>query len=294
MRNLTDVRLQRAKRDILAAFEKMESHVFKTLHMSQVLDANREVWRLPRNLGIKRFITFLIEIGAVENVVLESQEYGKKTILATSKATDLEIAMAFVPDAYFSHGTAAYLHGLTDQLPRMLYVNREQSEKRFVGTPLTQESIDRAFRNQPRTSKYVFHFRDRRVCVVSGKHTEKLEVGNIRGPAGENLIGTKLERTLVDLAVRPQYAGGVHEVLAAYEAAKGRASSNVIIATLKKLEYTYPYHQAIGFYMDRAGYPASALTRLRELGLRFNFYLVAGVKDLDYVEEWKLFIPKGL
>jgi len=294
MRNLTDLRLQKARKQILAMVDKMQVNVFKASQISELLESNREAWHLPWNLGLKRFIAFLIETGVIEEVALESQLYGDKSVLATGKATDLEIAIAFVPRAYFSHGTAAYLHGLTDQAPRMFYVNREQTEKRPSGTPLTQQAIDRAFRSQPRTSKFVFQFRDKRVCVISGKHTGKLEVGNIRGPAGEDLVATKLERTLVDLAVRPQYAGGVHEVLAAYEAAKGRASSNVIIATLKKLDYVYPYHQAIGFYMARAGYPKSAQTRLKELGLQFGFYLVAGIKDLDYVEEWKLFVPKRL
>lgn len=61
---------------------------------------------------------------------------------------------------------------------------------------------------------------------------------------------TKLERTLIDIAVRPNYAGGVHHVLEAYAAAKSRVSVNVLLATLQKMEYVYPYHQVIGFYIS--------------------------------------------
>ena len=37
---------------------------------------------------------------------------------------------------------------------------------------------------------------------------------------------TDLERTLIDIAVRPEYAGGVYEVLNVYRLAKGKVSAN--------------------------------------------------------------------
>ena len=287
-------RLQIARKDILTALDGLEAKVFKREPLARFLDTNRTFWRLHETFGVIKFIAYLTKIGALDKIELRSEEYGTKTLYARPTASDLEIALAVVPAGYLSHGTAAFLHGLTDQLPTTLYVNREQSPKPPPSAGLTQAAIDRAFRNQPRTSRYIFQFRERRVCIVSGKQTERLEVGTVTGPTGEPLAATKLERTLIDLAVRPQYAGGIPEVLAAYQAAKGRASSTVIIATLKKLDYVYPYHQAIGFYMARAGYPTSALDQLRALGLHHDFYLAAGAKTLDYVAEWRLHIPKGL
>ena len=65
------------------------------------------------------------------------------------------------------------------------------------------------------------------------------------------------------------------------------------MATLRKLNYTYPYHQAIGYYMQRAGYEADQFERMRALGLRFDFYLAHGLGETDYVQEWRLFIPKS-
>ena len=111
---------------------------------------------------------------------------------------------------------------------------------------------------------------------------------------GANLRVTNIERTLIDIAVRPAYAGGPLQVLAAYRGAMDRVSVGVLVATLRKLEYIYPFHQAIGFYMERAGYPESKFTRLKELGLEFDFYLSYGVKDPEYIPKWRLYIPRGL
>jgi len=82
-------------------------------------------------------------------------------------------------------------------------------------------------------------------------------------------------------------------VLDAYTAARGRVSLNVLVATLKKLAYAYPYHQVIGFYMQRAGYDPGKLEQLKRLGLDFDFYLAYGMRDRDRDSDWRLYIPKG-
>ena len=105
---------------------------------------------------------------------------------------------------------------------------------------------------------------------------------------------TRIERTLIDVAVRPAYAGGTYQVLEAYRRAVKRASVGTLVATLKKIGYVYPYHQAIGYYMQRAGFAESQYKRLKEFGLHFDFYLGYGLKDPVYNSEWRLFVPKGL
>lgn len=70
-------------------------------------------------------------------------------------------------------------------------------------------------------------------------------------------------------------------------------SVNVLVATLTKLDYAYPYHQVIGFYMQRAGYEPEKLEPLKRLGLNFDFYLAYGLRDCDFHSDWRVYIPKG-
>jgi hypothetical protein len=69
---------------------------------------------------------------------------------------------------------------------------------------------------------------------------------------------------------------------------------NVLIATLKKLDYIYPFHQAIGFYMQHAGYETERLERIGRIPIVFNFYLTHGIVEKDYDPHWRLFFPKTL
>lgn len=68
-----------------------------------------------------------------------------------------------------------------------------------------------------------------------------------------------------------------------------------LVSMLEKLNYIYPYHQAIGFYLDKAGYyEDSALKLLQKFGLKYDFYLAHQIDDVDYSKEWRLYFPKGL
>jgi predicted transcriptional regulator of viral defense system len=214
------------------------------------------------------------------------------TRYAWGNASPYAVASTIEPRAYLSHGTAVLLHGLTDQLPRTICVSREQSIQHSSHGEFTQDAIDRAFSREPRTTNAQFTYENSRIVLLHGKNTGRLEVGTVEY-GQEQLPVTKLEKTLIDITVRPVYGGGVYQVLQAYRNAMDRISVATLLATLAKLDYAYPYHQAIGFYMQSAGYPAKALDRLKALGFRFNFYLSHGMRDRAFDPEWRLFYPKG-
>jgi predicted transcriptional regulator of viral defense system len=137
-------------------------------------------------------------------------------------------------------------------------------------------------------------FGELRICLLNGRNTGQLGVIEIDEPKVGRLRVTGIERTLIDAAVRPVYSGGVFEVAQAYKMARERVSINKLVAYLKQLAYTYPYHQAIGFYLDRSGvYKDSQIKLLRQFPMNFDFYLANRMGGGQYNEKWRLFIPQG-
>ena len=133
------------------------------------------------------------------------------------------------------------------------------------------------------------------VYLLEGMFTSNLGVTEMEGPDGENLRLTNLERTLIDITVRPEYSGGIHEVLKAYQSARDRVSINTLVATLRKIGYLYPYHQAIGFYLEKAGgYRDSQIGLLRNFEFNYDFYLMHQIKESAYSKRWRLYYPKSL
>ena len=285
-------RLDYARIQITRYFESLEESIFRPSDLASILSAKRNEWKLAGSTSKGDFFRFLVGKSILQKVVLRSKYYGTLERYVKGAPSPYGLALSLASAAYLSHGSAMFLHGLTDQIPKTIYVNREQSPKRFSGT-LTQESIDRAFARPQRRSNYAFSYDAWTVVLLSGKFTGRLEVESITDPAGVSLAVTNLERTLIDISVRPEYAGGVYQVIQAFRTSKEIVSVNKLVAILKKLGYLYPYHQAIGFYMQRAGYEEKRLALLRRLSASFDFYLAHGIRDKDYDSGWRLFFPKG-
>ena len=289
-------RLQTVGPDIADFFEKSPRRMFSASDLTKILAQHRQQWKLPQDTSIRKFIDFLLDNTKMQMIHLESESHPNAraiTKYSWGEAPPLALGSDLLKGAYLSHGTAAFLHGLTDQLLKVIYVNKEQSEKPARHGSLSQEAIHNAFKRKQRESTFIYSYKNIRFLVLSGKQTGRLEVGAIPINQHENVQATKLERTLIDISVRPAYAGGVYQVLEAYQRARERVSAGTLLATLRQLNYVYPYHQVIGFYLQRAGFDARQYLRFKDLGLHYDFYLTYDTKEREYDSDWRLFFPKG-
>jgi len=279
-----------AETRIRTFFKQNPKKVFTKTQLLEVLEEQRATWNIAPSTTDDKLINQLVTKGVLRKTELHSDGYlPSKELYVQDESSVLQIATALAPKAYLSHYSAIWVNGLTTQIPKIIYVTFEQSKKPQRNASLTQMGIDAAFAKPQRYTTASVRYGDFTFMVLNGGFTNRLGVHNLDG-----ISVTNVERTLIDITVRPGYAGGVSAVLEAYQNARGKTSLNKLVATLDTLDFIYPYFQAVGFYLERAGYQGKKLDELRERTKVFDFYLTYDIEEKDYATDWRLYFPKGL
>ncbi len=284
-----------ARKLIAATFDAQERRVFGTQDLNSLVQEHREAWGVLASVSSRSFIEFMERDLGLKEFTLKGPTHQQEFLrYLWRKPNALEVAASLRSTAYLCHSSAVFVHGLTDEMPEVLYVNYVQSSKPRPTGELSQAGVDRAFRGKQRGSTFAFKYATHKIIQLSGKQTGSFEVEDLAISKKTKARVTGIERTLIDITVRPTYAGGVHQVLEAYRRAKGKISVQKLIKVLRHLDYVYPYHQAIGFYLDRAGYQSDLTALLKSLGMEIDFYLAHNMRDKELDSTWRLYHPKGM
>lgn len=287
---------------IFEYIRNLQSSVFTLDHLNSLLYDLKEIGTVLQATKLSDFLNFLIKQQIVKFVPI-TLPHRKTSRYLFGTPSVFELSLSLNKAAYISHYSAIYLHNLTDQIPKKIYINIEQSKKfEYHYDPIEkreemqQKDINIAFSRPMRQTNQIGEFElydnKHKVYILNGKKHNRLGVEDLQVD-NQILPVTGIERTLIDITVRPNYAGGVQEVLSAYERARNTFSVNKILAMLKKMEFVYPYHQLIGFYMEQAGYPESVLKLFNQFELKHDFYLTYQIRDKEFSKRWRVFYPKG-
>ena len=293
-------RFKKALPIIVGYFESSTKKVFSRKELGDLLETTRKEWGLPEGMWSKGFVNQLVTHSVLKVIDIKSNGstiYTQPELerYAYGEVSPFEVALSVRANTHLSHSASMFLLGLTEQIPKNIYVTFEQSLRPSNDKhKLSQELIDDAFSKPQREPSGFYTYLDYRITLLSSKFSKSAGVIKINTIYGRNIPVTNIERTLIDITVRPAYAGGVAEVLKAYERASDVLSINKLSAILNKLDFTYPYHQAIGFYLERSNkYRSKQIDLIRKKN-EFDFYLNYNIKDKEYSKSWRLYYPKYL
>ena len=169
---------------------------------------------------------------------------------------EFEIAMALVNPAAISHWSALHYHGLSEQIPRRIFVltTTEATIPRHRG---------RAARTAAGYSGITIRETNYRFIQVNPERyfgIEKIWVGEVRASI------TDPERTLLDGLARPKYCGDFAEVLHAFEVRGKALDIDLIIDYALRLDAATA--KRLGWVLERQGVALSRLKRLAELPVK--------------------------
>lgn len=192
----------------------------------------------------------------------------------TTVLHEFEIAMALVQPAAVSHWSAMSHHGLTDQVPRRVFVLT------------TARSVPRA-----RGKKTL---RDESGYLVGGTVYQFVQVkperffGIEQVWVNESRIAiTDPERTLLDGLMAPQYCGDFAEVLHAFELRAPKLDVERIIGYALKLDAATA--KRLGWILEQQGIAAERLAPLQQLPIKgYRVLDSSGPRRGPYEARWMI------
>lgn len=284
--------MERSKKSILSFLTKQRKSFFTYDDLNEIFSTKKDQWGLAKSTKFIEFINFLISINQLERVEFE---FSHKSFVkyVYKKVSTLELASTLFKDSYLSHYSAATFHGLTNDNLKLIFINKEQTSKHRAATDandLEQKNIDLAFSRKMRLSQNYTYVHDYKITLLNGKYTDCLGVVTY----ANDVKVTDIERTLIDIVVRPDYAGGCEEIVKIYRNAKRKVSTQKLFDYLRKINYAYPYHQSIGFFLDKAGFEKKDTDPFCELPISVNFYAAYAIDSPLFCEKWRVFYPKDI
>lgn len=280
--------LEIAKLHISHYFRIKNHSSYKRKELFKILSEMREEWDLALSVSSNKFIKYLTKEKILTEVIFDFPNR-KETRFIRGKVDVYKILMAINDKGYFSHLTALNLNNLLSEKPAIIIWNVEQIKKKSESVDLSQDSITNSFKNKCRTTKNICKYGGHKIYGINGMQTENLGVIE-----KDNIRYTNLERTLIDIVVRPQYSGGVKVILNAFTEARGKVNLKQLIKYYKKIKYIYPYHQSIGFYLDKSGYTVQFIEPFFKMKIKYDFYLCNQIKNKKYSDKWHLYYPSDL
>lgn len=236
----------------------------------KLLHVLKEKYNVPERTSISAFKRFTVDILKVfEAVPIFFEKEGEKIeryVATYTSVSPYEIALSLLSRSFLSHYSASYVHDLTLNNPKDIYINKEQSKKPrdTKNAQLTQGKVNYAFSKPMRKTKSIYNFNYKndfyRIHVLNTKNTNNTGIIK-KKPIGfsKSIPVTNIERTLLDSTTRPQYSGGTQEVASIYRNAREAADISLLKHYLEKFDYIYPYQKSILFYLNFTGYPKKSI-----------------------------------
>lgn len=277
-----------------------------------ILNKLRSEDKIIQSTSISNFLRYAVDIlGLFEEITIFDERKGEtlsRYIATYTKVSPYEIALSLLSKSFLTHYSALYINDLTINNPKDIYINKEQSKKYINSSKnikqITQGRVDYAFSKKMRSTSTIYNFNYHkefyRVHVLNSKNTQNTGVISVK-PIGfsKQIEVTNVERTLIDVVVRPKYSGGVKEILESYIRTEGKVNIDKLLDYLDKFDYAYPYHKSILFFLKYAKYDEKDIAKII---LRYNddprnkikFYVDYQIVNRKLDEETGVYYPKIL
>lgn len=224
----------------------------------------------PKTVNISKLILGLIKEGWLESV--KKGIYKLTPSTGISPIHEFEIAMHLVKPALISYYSAFYHHGLTEQLPKIIYM----STVKETSTP----------QKGSYKKKAGFNFKGIEYQIIQIKKDRYYGIEQAwRGES--RFCVSDLERTIIEGFAMPQYCGGLSEVMHGMEQSLQELNLERLIKYAKRWDIAVC--RRIGWALEQFGIENEKTLSLAQIEYRgYRRLDSSGESKGKYSSKWRL------
>ena len=172
-----------ANQDVLKDLGIKYGNILNRSSLIKILGTLKENHGVPERTSLSLLTHYLQNVLKLfSKIELYSEKKGEKVTRYIStyvKVSPYEIALSLLSNSFLSHYSALYVHDLTINNPKEIYINREQSKKPInkENAVLTQRKVDYAFSKEMRQTNDIYNFAYQgiyyKVHILNAKNTNK-------------------------------------------------------------------------------------------------------------------------
>jgi hypothetical protein len=269
---------------IFSLIKKLEYPVLNLSEFEQVVSSVKDI------RGYKSKNREFIKDILIKEFLSQDNLDGFNIYLLKNRHIDIyDIASTRSRKSFFSFHTALSIHNLILNEPKQIYLTLERPTLIQSLSSLEQSKIDKAFNKSARISNNKRVYKNFSITFINGQHQNNIGVIPFK-----NYKVSDIERTLIDISVRPFYSGGVSQVLSIFNEVKNIMDTEKLFEYYRNMNFIYPYHQIIGFYLDKSGYPKESYDKFLSLRTDIKFYITYNILHKSFSEKWNLYYPMGM
>ena len=170
--------------------------------------------RKPYSKAFDQILDKLLEIGVI-NENKDFPELSVFNILGKDDSESEEIICTIDPFSYVSHLSAMSYHGLTDRMPKMIFISSPASRKwSQFAQKLMKKDLSENFNNY-RSSKLpkLQKIRLNKINKQIINRYSSMHYGAFKSIKRKNLRISTIGRTFLDMLRRPDLCGGIHHII---------------------------------------------------------------------------------
>jgi hypothetical protein len=196
-----------------------------------------------------------------------------------------EFVYSLESNGFFPMFTSLNIQGLSNFRDKFVFITKERkSRTEFKMRDLTQDAIDKAFRNSPKRTNAHDIIKNHSVVMLETNYTGEFGVINYDG-----YRVSSINRAFVEIISNIHYFKSPDDVINEFGKIKNKININEVFRTIEKFNFVYPYFQLAGYYLEEIGFQKYELEKFFNKKSKLNFYTMKNKASYSFDEYWQVF-----